>query len=134
MTKQSGTIYIAECELKNNIQAFCQKYIYMNLKDREQMNSIRQMEAEVVEMTKGLLNGGDQVCGVVTQGGTESIFQAIYAYRQKARSLHQITKPNIVICKSAHVAFDKACFYLDIEVRKVGQDDEYKADIEQMAR
>lgn len=31
----------------------------MNLKDREQMNSIRQMEAEVVEMTKGLLNGGD---------------------------------------------------------------------------
>jgi sphinganine-1-phosphate aldolase len=37
--------------------------------------------------------------------------------------LHQrgVTKPNIVVSHTAHAAFDKGCFYLNIELRKVNQ-------------
>jgi glutamate/tyrosine decarboxylase-like PLP-dependent enzyme len=36
------------------------------------------------------------------------------------REYYKKDRPNIVICKSAHVAFDKASHYLGIEVRRVG--------------
>lgn len=35
---------------------------------------------------------------------------------------------------NAHVAFDKACFYLGVKCIKVKQGKDYKADAKQMAR
>lgn len=78
-----------------------------------------QCEAEVVKMTLELYNGPPGSCGLLSQGGTDSIFLATNAYREHGREVRGITKPNVVASESAHVAIDKACHYLGIELRKV---------------
>ena len=47
--------------------------------------SLKRFEAEVVRMTAGLLNGDEQVCGIMTSGGTESCLLAVKTYRDRAR-------------------------------------------------
>jgi len=37
----------------------------------------------VISMTARLLNGGEDVVGAMTSGGTESILMAVKAYREK---------------------------------------------------
>jgi sphinganine-1-phosphate aldolase len=69
-------------------------------------------------MTIDLFNGPKDACGLTTSGGTESILLAMLAYREWGRA-KGITKPNIVANFTAHIAFDKACHYFDIELRKV---------------
>lgn len=57
--------------------------------------SVMKMEAEVVAMTASLLNGGDQdVCGLITSGGTESIFMSVKAHRDWGRE-KGITNPEV---------------------------------------
>jgi sphinganine-1-phosphate aldolase len=41
------------------------------------------------------------------------------AYREKAKAERGVTEPNVVMSETAHCAFDKACFYFGIEMRKV---------------
>jgi sphinganine-1-phosphate aldolase len=55
---------------------------------------------------------------LVTSGGTESIILALLAYREIAAE-RGVKTPNIVMSNTAHAAFDKACFYFGIELRKV---------------
>lgn len=55
----------------------------------------------------------------MTTGGTESILMACKAYRDYAREVRDITKPNMVIATTAHSAFDKAAKYLNIYVKTV---------------
>jgi sphinganine-1-phosphate aldolase len=69
-------------------------------------------------MTLDLFNGDQDTCGITTNGGTESIVLAILAYREEGRR-KGIKNPNIVISQTAHAAFDKACFYLKVELRKI---------------
>lgn len=41
--------------------------MFMNLKNRDNLNSVRQMESEVVQMTNDLLHGTpEEHCGLVT--------------------------------------------------------------------
>jgi len=80
---------------------------------------ILQMEAEVIRWTLNLYNGDDSHCGVLTSGGTESIILACLSYRELGRKHMGIKKPNMVMSSTAHPAFDKAGFYLGIEIRKV---------------
>jgi sphinganine-1-phosphate aldolase len=49
---------------------------------------------------------------------------AILSYRQYGRA-KGISKPNLVICYTGHVASIKSCKYLDIETRFVDYDSEY---------
>lgn len=70
-------------------------------------------------MTGELYNTGKDVYGVTTSGGTESIICAILAYRQYYLTNKGITKPNIIVPVTVHVAFDKACFYLGVECIKI---------------
>ena len=81
------------------------------------------MEAEIIRWTLNLYHGGpnwgNEACGVVTSGGTESILLAMLAYREKAKRERGVTEPNIVCSETAHVAVDKACFYFKIEIRKI---------------
>jgi sphinganine-1-phosphate aldolase len=69
-------------------------------------------------MTLDLFNGPQDSCGLCTSGGTESIMIAMLAYREWGKK-KGITKPNVIATISAHAAFDKACFYFGIELRKV---------------
>jgi len=77
------------------------------------------LESEIIKITLELYNGPKDSCGLTTSGGTESIIIAMLAYREWGRKVKGITKPNIVVAHTAHAAFDKACFYLGMEIRKV---------------
>lgn len=98
--------------------------------------SLAQMERDVIDMALGLLHGPAGATGAMTSGGTDSITMAIKTARDFARAKGLGPGPaNIVLPQSAHLAFDKACHLMDIEVRRVPlrQDGSYQADVAAMA-
>ena len=98
--------------------------------------SANKFEAEVVSMTGKMLgadnvdeDSDDEVCGVVSSGGTESILLAMKTYRDWARDMKGITKPEMIIASTAHAAFDKASQYFNIKKVRVPVGDDFKADV-----
>jgi len=78
--------------------------------------SLKRMEEEVVGFGLSLLHGPDEAAGVITSGGTDSITMAVKAARDYARKARGVTGPlNIVLPRSAHPAFDKACAVMEID-------------------
>ncbi|MEO1170307.1 MAG: aspartate aminotransferase family protein [Pseudomonadota bacterium] len=97
--------------------------------------SLAQMEKDVISMALGLLNGPEGSTGTMTSGGTDSITMAIKAARDHARADGRaLEKSNIVLPQSAHLAFDKACHLMDIEVRRIPlkTDGTYEANVKAM--
>ena len=91
-------------------------------------------EAEIVSMTAQMLGAEavqapDEVCGVVSSGGTESILLAMKAYRDRARQEKGITRPEMVVPVTGHAAFDKASQYFNIKMVHIPVDQAFRADI-----
>ena len=98
--------------------------------------SLAQMEKDVVSMGLGLLHGPEGSTGAMTSGGTDSITMAIKTARDYARANGRAReRANIVLPFSAHLAFDKACHLMDIEIRRIPikTDGTYEADVEAMS-
>ena len=97
--------------------------------------SLRKFESEVVAMTVGLLGGDEQVVGNMTSGGTESLLMTMLTAREWARTNRpEITIPEVVLPATAHPAFDKAAHYFDIKLVRTPVRDDFRADVEAMAR
>ncbi len=95
--------------------------------------SLKRMEDEVVGFGLDLIHGPPGAAGNITAGGTDSITMAIKAARDYARKARGVLGPlNIVVPRSAHPAFDKACALMEIEVRRTPLVD-YLADAAAMA-
>ncbi len=94
--------------------------------------SLARMEREVVGFGLGLLHAPDGAAGNMTGGGTDSILMAVKAARDFARARGKTGRFNLVLPRSAHPAFDKACALMEIEVRRTPLKD-YLADPEAMA-
>lgn len=54
---------------------------------------------------------------------------AILAYREYSYKYKGVRNPNLIICKTAHIAALKACDYFGIDVRIVGYDKDYKMNV-----
>mmetsp|Transcript_5940 Transcript_5940/g.7762 ORF Transcript_5940/g.7762 Transcript_5940/m.7762 type:complete len:521 (-) Transcript_5940:131-1693(-) len=80
--------------------------------------SCRKFEAEIVQMAVSLLHGNESCCGLLTSGGTESILIAVLGYRELALQ-RGITKPEIICCRNAHGALDKAAHYFGVKLIKL---------------
>lgn len=100
--------------------------------------STTKFEAEIVSMTANMLGAKqienrvhveDEVCGVVSSGGTESILLAMKTYRDWARDQKKITRPEMIVPSTAHAAFDKAAQYFNIKLIRVPVDTNYRADV-----
>lgn len=91
--------------------------------------SLRSMQAEVLEMAGNWLGSTSESAGYFTSGGTESILMAVKAARDQFRTESSIQHPNIVLPTSAHAAFDKACAYFDVEVRRIAVQPDWRADV-----
>lgn len=97
--------------------------------------SLKKMELEVIQMSINLLNGDEKVTGTMTSGGTESIFLAVYTYRERARKLFpHIRHPEIVVSTSIHPAFEKAAHLLNLKVKKAPIDTNMRAQTAELAR
>ncbi|MGB7872836.1 MAG: aminotransferase class V-fold PLP-dependent enzyme [Anaerolineales bacterium] len=92
--------------------------------------SATKFEAEIVAMTADMLGGtGQDVCGTVSSGGTESILLAMKTYRDRARQAKGITRPEMVVPVTAHAAFDKASQYFNIKMVHIPVDENFRADV-----
>lgn len=91
--------------------------------------SLAKLEGEVTEMALSLMHAPPGAAGSFTSGGSESIFLAMLAARERAGK----TNPNIVIPDTAHLTFDRAAWYLGLEVRRVKTDRERRSDVMAMA-
>lgn len=93
--------------------------------------SLQRMEKEVVAMTADMLHGDEHTVGTMTSGGTESIFLALYTYREWGRKAKRGCK-EVVAPATIHPAFEKAAHILGLRMRKVPVGANGKADVKGM--
>jgi len=111
-----------------------QRFFSENALGPKAFPSLRKFEDEVVDWTLDILHAPPAATGVMTSGGTESLFLALAAARDWARATRpSIAKPEIVVPWSAHPAFDKGAHYLGLVVKRTPLRDDYRADLEAMA-
>ncbi len=92
------------------------------------------MENEIIAATANILNGTDEVCGVVTSGGTESCLLAVKTYRDMAKDKRRVRKPEMIIPETAHVAWYKASEYFSVKIRQVPLDENLVPDLNKLAK
>lgn len=120
----SGTFYHAGDEHRTFLNKIFSLFSHENTIQFDLCPSMFKMESEIIAMTAKMLNAdavqthtpGDQVCGTLTSGGTESILMAMKAYRDWARTEKGISTPEVIMPHTAHPAFDKADQYFGIKM------------------
>jgi len=120
----SGTFYHAGEEHRAFLNRIFSLFSHVNVLQVDLCASMPKFESEIVAMTAGMLNAdaarardpGDEVCGSVTFGGSESIMMAMKVYRDRARAERNITEPEVIMPQTAHPAFDKAGEYFGIRM------------------
>lgn len=96
--------------------------------------SLRRMESEVVSMAAELFHGDADVAGTMTTGGTESILMAVKAARQWAREEKGIARPEMIVPRSVHPAFEKAGHYFDVDILHADLDADFRVDVKHVER
>lgn len=91
--------------------------------------SVRKYETDVIGMVKDLFHAPDDAVATITTGGSESIFLALATARDRARDLHGITRPEVVIPQSAYAVFNKLSHFLGIRVVQMQTSPGYRADV-----
>jgi sphinganine-1-phosphate aldolase len=94
--------------------------------------SLKRFENEIIAATADLLHGAAETCGVVTSGGTESCLLAAKTYRDLARARRHVTRPEMIVPTTAHVAWFKAAEYFGIKLRQLPLDASLRADVGQL--
>jgi glutamate/tyrosine decarboxylase-like PLP-dependent enzyme len=136
----SGTMYHGGKQHYSFLNRVFSLFSYVNILQRDLCPSATKFEAEIIAMVAKMLNGeavkqvqpDDEVCGTITSGGTESIMNAEFVYREWARAEKGITAPEIVMPATAHPAFIKGGHYLGIKVISVPVTADFEADVEAM--
>jgi sphinganine-1-phosphate aldolase len=130
--KISGTIYTNLQNLQELNGFALKEFMISNPLHPDIFPSIRQMESEIVQMAVNLYNGCPEACGTVSSGGTESIMLAMLAYRQWGRE-RGILRAEVIVPKTAHAAFKKACYYFDMDIIEVDVNPTtFEADVSKM--
>lgn len=130
--KMSGTRYCLN-EYEESMKDIVKEFIFHNPLHAGEFPGTRQMEAEIIKMTCDLYGSKDDF-GIITTGGSESIMMGVLAARNYYCEKKNIVKPNIVMPISAHVAFNKACYYYNIECIIIPVKKDGKADVKAMAK
>jgi sphinganine-1-phosphate aldolase len=127
----SGSLYCGDHDHYGFLGEVFSLFSHANVLQRDMYPSATKFEGEIIAMTSDLLHGTG--VGVVTSGGSESLITALYSYREQARETRGVTRPNVVLPRTAHVALDKGAHWMGIEVRHAALTDGYLADVHAMA-
>jgi sphinganine-1-phosphate aldolase len=136
----SGTMYHGGMEHYAFLNKVFSMFSYINLLQRDLCPSGTKFEAEVLSMVGKMLHGDEvskvnpmeEAAGAITSGGTESIFNAMLAYREWGRDTRGITAPEVVAPTTIHPAHLKAAHYLAMKVVNVPVNADFEADVEAM--
>jgi sphinganine-1-phosphate aldolase len=133
----SGSIYCGDHDHYAFLAQAFALFGHVNVLQRDMYPSSTKMEAEIIAMTADMLHAGvahgndaDDVGGLVTSGGTESLVSAMLAYREWGRHTRDIARPNIIMPVTAHPAIDKGCYYFGIDVIKAPVDGNQQVDVD----
>jgi glutamate/tyrosine decarboxylase-like PLP-dependent enzyme len=127
----SGSLYCGDHDHYHFLGEVFDQFSHANVLQRDMYPSATKFEGEIIAMTSDLLHGTG--VGVVTSGGSESLITALYSYREHAREARGVTRPNLVMPVTAHVALDKGAHWMGIEMRHAPLTDGYVADVAAMA-
>ena len=136
--KISGSLYHGGEEHFGFLAEIYRQFSHMNVLQRDMYPSATKFEGEIIAMTLELLNAsaaqgeGDAPCGVVTFGGSESLFEIMLVYRELGRD-RGISEPEVVVPVTAHVALEKAGHYLGVRIVHTPVDDDFAADVDAVA-
>ncbi|XP_053964605.1 sphingosine-1-phosphate lyase [Anastrepha ludens] len=131
----SGAVYGFKEDLVDLIAEVYGKTSYTNPLHADVFPGVCKMEAEVVRMACTLFHGDANSCGTMTTGGTESILMACKAYRDYARETRNVQRPNMIVPKTVHAAFDKAAQYFNIHIKYVDVDPKtFEVDVKAVKR
>jgi sphinganine-1-phosphate aldolase len=136
--KISGSLYHGGADHFAFLAEVYRHFAHVNVLQRDMYPSATKFEGEVISMAAGLLGAdradreGDSPCGVLTFGGSESLFEALLVYREQGRD-RGIAEPEVVLPVTAHVALDKAAHYLGIRLVHTPVDDAFAGDIDAIA-
>ena len=124
--KVSGSMYCGDREHYAFMTEAFALYGHMNALQRDVCPSSTRFEGEIIAMALDLMHAEavteTQPAGLVSSGGSGSIFHAMLAYREDAQQRRGITGGNILKPETGHPAFDKACHILGVELRKIPVD------------
>jgi glutamate/tyrosine decarboxylase-like PLP-dependent enzyme len=94
--------------------------------------SLKRFEHEVVKMAADLLNGDNNVVGIMTSGGTESCLLPVMTYRELACSKKRWGKlrPEMIAPDSVHVAWEKAAKYFNVKMVSIPLKADFTVDVD----
>jgi glutamate/tyrosine decarboxylase-like PLP-dependent enzyme len=122
----SGSIYHGGEDHFAFLAAVFRRFAHVNVLQRDMYPSATKFEGEIVAMALDLLGGPDDGCGVLTFGGSESLFDAVLVYREQAG----VQRPQVIVPVTAHVAIAKAAHYLGVEVVPAPVTDRFVVDVD----
>ncbi len=126
----SGTMYCGDHDHYAFMAKIYEQFAHVNALQRDLCPSATRFEGEIIAMTLDMLHGAavqhddpdSGPVGIITTGGSGSILHAVLAYREQAKNERGITNHNFVKPETGHVAFDKACSLVGVEIRRVPVD------------
>jgi len=122
----SGTMYCGDHDHYKFMARVYEKFAHVNALQRDMCPSSTRFEGEIIAITLDMLHAeavtDTEAVGMITSGGSASILHAVLAYREQASEDSRTGRPNFVKPETGHVAFDKACHLLGVELRSVPVD------------
>jgi sphinganine-1-phosphate aldolase len=128
-----GMVYDGGPSVHDVAEAVALRFLHDNALNTFAFPSLGEIQSEVCAAAAALFHG-DTAAGFMTSGGTESILMAVKSARERGRTERDVTTPEMVIPTSAHAAFHKAAHYFDVLVHKVPVRDDWRADVDAMAK
>lgn len=118
-SKEGGNYYYSTKEdHKDFVSKLASNFMYTNIMHFDACRGSQVIENELIGFMASLVNAPKGYTGTCTSGGTESIILAVLTYREYGYKTG-IKHPEIIIFESAHVAFFKAAFFLQIKLKVV---------------
>jgi glutamate/tyrosine decarboxylase-like PLP-dependent enzyme len=132
----SGTMYHGGKEHYAFLNQVYNLFSYVNLLQRDLCPSGTKFESEITNMVVKMLHGdqvpghhpGEEACGLITSGGTESIYNGMFVHREWGWAEKGIQQAEVIIASTAHPAFSKAAHYLGMKVIETPVTSGFEAD------
>jgi glutamate/tyrosine decarboxylase-like PLP-dependent enzyme len=120
----SGTMYFGEHDHYAFLNECFGYFSHVNALQRDMCPSMNRFESEIIAMTLDMLHGeavqqhdpSQRACGSIGFGGTESILNAMLAYRNKLQQERGIDRTNMIWPDTAHPAFHKAAHLFGMDL------------------
>jgi sphinganine-1-phosphate aldolase len=133
--RMSGSLYHGDPQHYAFLVEAFGLFAHANVLQRDVYPSATKFEAEIVAMAASMLHGeaADDVCGVLTAGGSESLITQMLTYRDAARAERGVTRPNVIAPVTAHCALEKGAHYFGIELVHAPVGEDFGVDVDWVA-